>query len=98
MRAKSTPSNPGPPTNADRPPRTAEIHRLAAELSRQCAGVPHPATEGRRRIRQEYSRLVRTWPVISVCRFTKILCRKDDDRWLAYEIVAAHPRFPALSG
>jgi 3-methyladenine DNA glycosylase AlkD len=76
-------------------PRT-DVNRVASQILAECAKVPHPSTAGERKIRRKYSRLLHDWPLTSILELARVLCRKDDNRWLAYEIVASHPGFSSL--
>jgi len=74
-------------------PNADAIRELASQLLAECKNVQHPSTAGQRQIRRKYSKLVRNWPDASILQLARILCERNDERWLAYEIVLDHDVF-----
>jgi 3-methyladenine DNA glycosylase AlkD len=71
------------------PPFALDVQALAAEVDRRVRALPVPSTAAIRRVRREYSRLLRSAPAAQVLALALALVGRQ--RWFAYELLALHP-------
>jgi hypothetical protein len=70
--------------------KESEATKVAAAIDSEIRSLPVRNTPNMRAVRRKYSQALKDAPAEFVFRLAMMLCKVDDYRWLAYELIRSH--------
>ena len=68
----------------------SEAEKIAAAIEAEIMQLPVRNTKSMRAMRRRYSQTLQAAPAKLIFRLAMNLCKKDGDRWIAYELIRGH--------